>query len=51
MNTLAKLIASLAALIASLSLAWIAKDGLSIRTGITMGVHGDFPPIQIDNTY
>jgi uncharacterized membrane protein (DUF441 family) len=30
----AKLIASLAALIASLAVAWIAKDGLSIRTDI-----------------
>jgi len=31
MNTLAKLIASLAALIASLALAWIAKDGLIMQ--------------------
>jgi hypothetical protein len=30
MNSLAKLIAAIAALIASLALAWIAKDGVTI---------------------
>jgi hypothetical protein len=31
MNTLAKLIASIAALVASLALPWIAKDGVTVR--------------------
>jgi hypothetical protein len=31
MNSLAKLIAAIVALIASLALAWIAKDGVSVR--------------------
>jgi hypothetical protein len=34
MTTLAKLIASVAALIASLALAWIAKEGVTVYSGI-----------------
>ena len=38
MNSLAKLIAAIAALIASLALAWIAKDGVTVRHEGDLGV-------------
>jgi len=51
MNTLAKLIASIAALIASLALAWIAKDGVKVHHAGTMGLGGTIggSPIQVEH--
>jgi hypothetical protein len=49
MNTLAKLIASIAALVASLALAWMAKNGVSV-TGSISGYY-QAPPIELEVTH
>jgi hypothetical protein len=57
MNTLAKLIASIAALIASLALAWITKDGfvkvnVSMNHSGTMSLGGTMgSAIQVQHVY
>jgi hypothetical protein len=55
MNTPAKLIASIAALIASLALAWIAKDGVNVHhtgdLGLALSGNGAFEPIKISHSY
>ena len=48
MNTLAKLIASIAALVASFAVAWIAKDGVNVHHtgnfGLALSGNGAFEP-------
>jgi hypothetical protein len=57
MNTLAKLIASIAALVASLALAWIAKDGVNVKVrhtggfGAALSGNGGLEPIVISHSY
>jgi hypothetical protein len=55
MNTLANLIASIAAFVASLALAWIAKDGVNVHHtgnfGLALSGNGAFEPIKISHAY
>ena len=52
MNALAKLIAAIAALIVSLTLAWIAKDGVTVRHEGHIGVASklELDPIQLEHS-
>jgi hypothetical protein len=51
MNTLAKLIASIAALIASLTLAWIARDGVEIHHKGSVDAELSFAPMPLRITH
>jgi hypothetical protein len=62
MNTLAKLIAATAALVASLAFAWIAKDRVTVRhEGDIVGVEvpnkveielrGSYSPVRFEHMY
>jgi len=57
MNTVAKLITAIAALVASLALSWIAKDGVNVIVHHTSGVGlrlsgtGPLDQIEISHSY